>query len=193
MSKLTIFFLIIGAILAIYVIDAATFTVSDEYRVVLYRLGYDSRLVEKNGLYWNIPIMEYERHVPKGVLCSSINIHPEVSSPSNSAALNLITLWKITDPKAYAKYQGWSSDDAYSIVSRLLGYLIANEVRASESQSFELMKTRIETILQTHNNIKFRGIEIVELVNSTPAEFRCSKERIKALPASELQHPTQSG
>src|SRR5512134_4204774 len=99
---------IVGFVIAAFIVRASTFIVDQRQSAIVYQLGQIKRVVTEPGLYFRIPLLQNVEYQDNRILTIDT---PQADRVQTSEKKNLLVdsfvKWRISDPRRfYVSFQG---------------------------------------------------------------------------------------
>jgi membrane protease subunit HflC len=158
----------IGVILAalLFLAYLSYFIVDERQKVIVQRLGEISRIVEKPGLYFKIPIAESATPIEDRIIVWENNDRPVQDKASQVYIVDAITMARIENARLFRETLGADLDQAETRVGALLDAALR---QTYGRRSFDEVLTSDRTTMmreirdQVEREAKSLGIDIVDV------------------------------
>ncbi len=119
-------------IFVVFVLLVSGLRVAQEYeRAVVFRLGRFSR-VKGPGLYWNIPMLEWQRKVDMRTVTVAVEQQETITRDSVTVKVNAVLWYRVVDPAkaiiAVADYRSAVQQVALTSLRNIIGQHLLDEV-----------------------------------------------------------------
>lgn len=177
MAWLTIFLIAV-----IFVV--AGFRVAQEYqRSVVFRLGR-YRTLKGPGLYWIIPLIEWQSKVDLRTVTVSIEQQETITKDSVTAKVSAVLWYKIVDPEkaiiAVENYRVAVQQVALTSLRNIIGQHVLDEVLKSRDTINATLKQIVDDVTVAW------GVK-VEIVEMKDVEIPASMQRVMAMEAEAVR------
>ena len=175
-------FLAVIVVIVIFVL--AGFRVAQEYqRSVVFRLGR-YRTLKGPGLYWIIPLIEWQSKVDLRTVTVSIEQQETITKDSVTAKVSAVLWYKIVDPEkaiiAVENYRVAVQQVALTSLRNIIGQHVLDEVLKSRDTINATLKKIVDDVTQAW------GIK-VEIVEMKDVEIPASMQRVMAMEAEAVR------
>lgn len=177
-------FLIFLLAMIIGFIILAGLRIAQEYeRSVVFRLGrLDS--VRGPGLYWLIPILEWQRKVDMRTVTVTVEQQETITKDSVTVKVNAVLWYRIVDPqKAIVAVENYNSA-VYQIALTTLRNIIGQHVLDEVLKSRDTINNTLLTIVDQATEAWGIKIEMVEMKD---VEIPASMQRVMAMEAEAVR------
>ena len=171
-------------ILVVVVFVLAGFRVAQEYqRSVVFRLGR-YRTLKGPGLYWIIPLIEWQSKVDLRTVTVSIEQQETITKDSVTAKVSAVLWYKIVDPEkaiiAVENYRVAVQQVALTSLRNIIGQHVLDEVLKSRDAINATLKKIVDDVTVAW------GIK-VEIVEMKDVEIPASMQRVMAMEAEAVR------
>ena len=175
-------FLAVIVVIVIFVL--AGFRVAQEYqRSVVFRLGR-YRTLKGPGLYWIIPLIEWQSKVDLRTVTVSIEQQETITKDSVTAKVSAVLWYKIVDPEkaiiAVENYRVAVQQVALTSLRNIIGQHVLDEVLKSRDTINATLQKIVDDVTQAW------GIK-VEIVEMKDVEIPASMQRVMAMEAEAMR------
>jgi len=192
MNRLLIFFA--GVVLLALVALASTLFIVDQRQfAVVYRLGEITRVIDKPGLYWKVPLLQNVEYHDKRILTiDTQNSDPVVTAEKLNLMLDYYVKWRIADPVKYIRSVRGRESQAVDRILRALRDALQTQVAKLDvddvisKERDELMRNVLlrvdadsETIGVDVIDVRLKRVEYEESVRETVfADMRAERRKV---------------